>query len=374
MDKSHWIICPSIIQTIKHKISLCEVGFKPQSLDKMDLFYGSLLSLVVIFVSLVLHLLFYKRNQTSGKTLLPPGKTGWPFFGETMEFLSTGWNGHPEKFIFDRVARYSSNVFKTSLLGYKAAIIIGPAGNKFLFSNEYKLVRMWVPDYVNKLFPSKSSATDEAMKMRKAFPLFLKPEALTRYVRVMDDTTGKHFSSSWENKKIVVVYPLIKQFAFLIASQLFISVENPDHIARFAAPFDDLVSGIFSIPIDFPGTQFSKAVKGSKHIRKELIDIIKQRKIDLEDGKASPNQDVLSHMIVTNGDGEDAMTDSDIANKLIALLLGGHDTIASTCTSIVRYLAELPHIYDGVYKGIYLIIPFYINRIKILDVYTMLPK
>ncbi|KAK1413655.1 hypothetical protein QVD17_35431 [Tagetes erecta] len=314
----------------------------------MMLLYGSLLSLLVIIVTFGIHFLFYKSYRTDD--LEPPGKTGWPFLGETLEFLSTGWNGHPEKFVFDRITRYSSNIFKTSLLGYKTAVFCCPAGNKFVFSNEYKLVRMWVPDYVNKLFPSKSSASDEATKMRKAFPYFLKPEALQRYIGVMDDITRKHFSTDWENHEVVEVYPLIKRFAFVIASKLFISIDNPDHIARFAKPFDALVSGIFSIPIDIPGTQFNKAVKGAKRIRKELIEIIKQRKIDLEVGKADPKQDVLSHMIVTNGDDENAMTDSDIANKLIALLLGGHDTIASTCTSIVRYLAELPHVYEGVYK------------------------
>ncbi|KAL8223082.1 hypothetical protein R6Q57_020481 [Mikania cordata] len=311
----------------------------------MTLLYFSLLSLLIIFVTLAIHFLFYKNYQTNG--LQPPGKTGWLFLGETLEFLSTGWNGHPEKFIFDRIDRYSSNIFKTSLLGHKTAVFCGPTSNKFLFSNEYKLVRMWVPDYVNKLFPSKSSASDEAMKMRKSFPDFLKPEALQRYIGVMDDVTQKHFSAEWENHEVVAVYPLIKRFAFVIACKLFISVDNPHHIARFAHPFDALVSGIFSIPIDIPGMQFNKAVKGAKLIRKELVDVIKQRKIDLEEGKADPKQDVLSHMIVTNGDD---MTDSDIANKLIALLLGGHDTIASTCTSIVRYLAELPHIYEGVYK------------------------
>ena len=189
----------------------------------MDLLYGSLLSIFVIFVSLALHFLFYKKKPTG---VQPPGGRGWPFMGETLEFLSTGWNGHPEKFIFDRMAKYSSNIFMTSLLGYKTAVFCSPAGNKFLFSNEYKLVRMWVPEYVNKLFPSKSSASDEALKMRKAFPYFLKPEALQRYIGLMDDTTGKHFTSEWENQEIVVVYPLIKKFNFFIASdQLFVSAK-----------------------------------------------------------------------------------------------------------------------------------------------------
>lgn len=79
--------------------------------------------------------------------------------------------------------------------------------------------------------------------------------------------------------------------------------------------------------------------------------IIKQRKIDLGEGKASTTQDILSHMLtVTDEDGKH-MVELDIADKILGLLIGGHDTASAACTFIVKYLAELPHIYDGVYKG-----------------------
>jgi hypothetical protein len=82
----------------------------------MEHFYLSLL-LFVSFVSLSLFTLFYKHRAHFTGPNLPPGKTGYPMIGESLEFLSTGWKGHPEKFIFDRMARFSSEIFKTSLLG-----------------------------------------------------------------------------------------------------------------------------------------------------------------------------------------------------------------------------------------------------------------
>jgi cytochrome P450 len=45
------------------------------------------------------------------------------------------------------------------------------------------------------------------------------------------------------------------------------------------------------------------------------------------------------------------MNELDIADKIIGLLIGGHDTASAACTFIVKYLAELPHIYEEVYKG-----------------------
>ncbi|TMW95491.1 hypothetical protein EJD97_008754 [Solanum chilense] len=311
----------------------------------MELLY---VCLVCVFVFLVSLLLLYNKKSGEG---LPPGKTGWPVFGESLEFLSTGWKGHPEKFIFDRVAKYSSSVFKTHLLGEEAAVFCGASGNKFLFSNENKLVQAWWPNSVNKVFPSstQTSSKEEAIKMRKMLPNFFKPEALQRYVGIMDHITQRHFASGWENKEQVVVFPLTKRYTFWLACRLFLSVEDPKHVAKFADPFDVLASGLISIPIDLPGTPFNRAIKASNFIRKELVRIIKQRKIDLGEGKASSTQDILSHMLLTCDENGKFLGDLDIADKILGLLIGGHDTASSACSFIVKYLAELPHIYQRVY-------------------------
>ncbi|KAM7477442.1 hypothetical protein LguiA_025655 [Lonicera macranthoides] len=318
----------------------------------MEFFYISLLTLFVLLVSISFKF-FYKSESGTGAKL-PPGKTGWPVVGESLEFLSTGWKGHPEKFIFDRMSKYSPQVFRTSLLGEKAAVFCGAAGNKFLFSNENKLVQAWWPASVDKVFPSSnqnhSSSKEEAIKMRRMLPNFFKPEALRGYIGIMDQITQRHFASGWDNKDEVVVFPLAKRFTFWLACRLFLSIEDPNHVEKFADPFDLLASGLISIPIDLPGTPFRRAINASNHIRKELTLIIKQRKIDLAEGKATPTQDILSHMLLATDEDGKFMTELDIADKILGLLIGGHDTASSACTFIVKYLAELPEVYDKVYN------------------------
>ncbi|OMO49648.1 Cytochrome P450 [Corchorus olitorius] len=250
------------------------------------------------------------------------------------------------------MAKYSPQIFKTSIFGQPMAVICGAAGNKFLFSNETKLVTSWWPDSVNKIFPSstQTSSKEESLKMRKMLPTFLKPEALQRYIGMMDLIAQRHFENSWEGKEEITVFPLAKGYTFWVACKVFLSMEDPTQVSKFSQPFNDLASGIISIPINLPGTPFRRGIKAAETVRKELIGIIKQRKIDLEEGKVAPNQDILSHMLLATDENGQFLNELNIADRILGLLIGGHDTASASITFIVKYLAELPHIYNEVYN------------------------
>ncbi|XP_017604670.1 beta-amyrin 28-monooxygenase-like [Gossypium arboreum] len=297
-------------------------------------------------------LIFYKKSNYASNPNLPPGRMGLPYIGESIEYLLTGRRGHPEKFLKDRMAKYSSQVFKTSIFGEPMAVVCGAVGNKFLFSNENKLVTSWWPDSVNKIFPSstQTSSKEESIKMRKMLPNFLKPEALQRYIGMMDMIAQRHFEASWEGKQEITVFPLAKRYTFWVACKVFLSIEDPVHVSKFADPFNALAAGIIAVPIDLPGTPFRRAINAAETIRKELMAIIKQRKMDLAENKATPNQDILSHMLLATDEKGQFLNELNIADRILGLLIGGHDTASATITFIVKYLAELPNNYSEVYK------------------------
>ncbi|CAN1142028.1 Beta-amyrin 28-monooxygenase [Linum perenne] len=176
----------------------------------------------------------------------------------------------------------------------------------------------------------------------------MKPEALRRYVGIMDEVACRHFESRWENEQVVNVLALSKEFTFWVACRLFIGLDDPERIEQFVIPFNEVGSGVFSMPLDLPGTAFRRGVMASKFIREEyLMGIIKKRKAEMH---ADHHNDILSYMLTARDDSGKCMSEIDIADKILGLLIGGHDTSSSTSTFIVKFLADLPHVYDRVYQ------------------------
>ncbi|KAI7732021.1 hypothetical protein M8C21_013512 [Ambrosia artemisiifolia] len=313
----------------------------------MNIFYASVVSLLFVVVSFTLHLVFYKSKPANGK--LPPGSKGWLVIGETLEFVTTSWNGHAEKFIFDRMAKFSPHVFRTSLILEDVAVFCGSAGNKFLFSNEEKLVRAWRVPSLDKIFNANQIPRKEYIKYRKVLSNFFMPEAIHRYVPIMDMVTQKHFETGWEGKNQIITCELTSNLTLWLACKILVSLDEPQRIKDLSVPFKNITRAMFSAPINLPGTLFRRGINAAEFIRKELIAMIKQRKNDLANSKSSPTQDMLSQMLlVTDEDGEN-MTETNIAVKLMGFLVASHVNMISTCAFIVKYLAELPEVYEGVY-------------------------
>lgn len=328
----------------------CQYHQKPP----MEVFLPYVLPLVVLLLtSFSIISLFFKKKLANPK--LPPGKTGWPIVGETLEYIALGKRGEHDKFISKRTQKYSSDVFRTSLFGENMVVFCGAAGNKFLFSNENRIVTSWWPNSVKKVLlspsnPKETSSGSEAKKMRGFLPEFLKAEALQKYVPTMDRMAQSHFEKYWDNNTEVKVFGLSKKYTFALACKLFLSVEDPDHVSKLAYPFSLLNSGLISVPIDFPGTAFNHAKKSGQTIREELIAVIRKRKMQLLEKRESTERDLLTCMLLSvDGDGR-FMNEMEIAEKIVGLLLASHDTTSTSISFVVNFLAEYGHIYDEVHK------------------------
>ena len=160
-----------------------------------------LLGIISLIILFLIRLIFSHKseNPTRNESKLPPGRTGWPIIGETLTFIT-----NPEKFVQERMKKYSPEIFKTSVAGGKMAVLCGPAGNKFLFSNETnKSVTPWWPKSISQhlMFPNtdlwKSSTPDDNS--------FLKVESMQKYVSFMDSMAKDHVQTRWAPHKEVEV-------------------------------------------------------------------------------------------------------------------------------------------------------------------------
>eukprot|EP00258_Populus_trichocarpa_P014133 XP_002325975.2 beta-amyrin 28-oxidase [Populus trichocarpa] len=316
----------------------------------MDLLFPCFLHLSILCISLSLIVLLHKRKFWNSK--FPPGKTGWPIIGETWDFMMAARCGTPEKFINDRVGKFSPEVFQTSLLGHNMAVFCGSGGNKFLYSSENKCVTGWLPHPIMKVLFSPEHASnsykEDSAKLRKFLPEFLKPEPLQHYIPVMDSMAKDHLKADWFPYKQVKVFPLSKTYTFSLACRLFMNIKDPEQVSRLQNHFNLVTKGILSLPLNFPGTAYNRAIKGGNMIREEILGLMKERRELISESKEPEFIDLLTRMLLVTD--ENAMGDMEIADRVVGLLFGSHDTTSASISMAMYYLAGNPHVYTKVLK------------------------
>ncbi|KAK2969226.1 hypothetical protein RJ640_003460, partial [Escallonia rubra] len=280
----------------------------------MEFLSFPLLLCFVSFTSLLLYTLVKKnKSKTTNqeRPILPPGRTGWPVIGETLDYFSKFQNGVSEKFVVERSNKYSSKVFKTSLIGQPMAFLCGPEGNKFLFSNEKKLVRVWYPISLQKIFPEKDVPH---------FPQGGRPAEIRRNNGHADETAlGNGLESRRSERN-----PMVKKYILTLACRLIIGIDDPKKVEELATLIERVEAGIFSVPVNLPGTALNHAMKAAKEIIKDVLNIIKQRKTDILDKDSASMQDILSLVFLTADENGSFLNESDIAGSILGLLVGGY--------------------------------------------------
>ncbi|KAF8398593.1 hypothetical protein HHK36_017524 [Tetracentron sinense] len=293
--------------------------------------------------------LYYLRRKRCETAKLPPGSFGWPIIGETFAVFAANRNGTPNSFIEERTQRYDNRIFKTSLLGDPVAIFCGATGNKFLFSNENKLVTSWWPRSLQKLLRAciLTSVGDEAKRLRRLLMTSLNTEALQRYVGTMDSVTQLHMHKEWDGKERVEIYPLAKKYTFELACRLFVSVQDREQMSKLSRHFNIMLDGVVAIPLNIPGTRYYLAARSAGAIREELRLIIEGRRRLVD---KAVTQDILSYLLMATDENGRFMTEEEIVNNILVLLFAGQNTSSCALTMLMKYLAEFPDVYDKVLK------------------------
>ncbi|XP_059669281.1 beta-amyrin 28-monooxygenase-like [Cornus florida] len=106
--------------------------------------------------------------------------------------------------------------------------------------------------------------------------------------------------------------------------------------------------GLHSFPINSPGTVFYGSKKATDTMRKEVQQLIKEKKDAMSIGIQS--YDIMSHMILSSNPVAGRFKlEKEIASFLSALVVSGFTTPATTLAIIMKYLAERPDIYDKIH-------------------------
>ncbi|XP_027070426.1 beta-amyrin 6-beta-monooxygenase-like [Coffea arabica] len=312
----------------------------------MEAFYLYFLSLLVVFISISVPFLCHRSK--SKKCKLPPGSSGFPLVGETLHFLMSG----PEKFIHQRMEKYSDQVFATSLMGQNLAVICGAAGNKFLLCTANDFVSPWLPDsllmFLNWVDSPGKSRKDLFSKIRGFHQaVIMRPEALKQYIPIMDSLTRQHLQTDWDPFHVVKVHPASQKITLILACKLLLGLE-PDQAQRFSDSFTVSLQAFYSLPINLPGTAYNRALKEVDKLKQEFLKIILERKKMVLENREKAGSDVLSRTLLD--ENAHLLSDLEFAVYLVSLMIPTYESGSASITFVLKHLAELPHIYDMVYK------------------------
>ncbi|KAH9306138.1 hypothetical protein KI387_010542, partial [Taxus chinensis] len=305
---------------------------------------------VILSLILAIILLLLFRFQLRSSAKLPPGNLGFPLIGETIQFLRALRSETPQTFFDERVKKFG-NVFKTSLMGDRAVVLCGPAGNRLLLSNENKLVQMIAPESFKNLIGQNSIVAkrgEEHRNLRAALTRFLNPLALQSYTGKMSSEIQRHLNEKWKTKDEVKALPLIKSLLFSIASSLFFDINDEQEQERLHRLLETILVGTMSLPLDLPGTRFRKAVKARSKLDEILSSVIKRRRKDMHLGIASSNQDLLSVFLTFKDESGNPLTDNDILDNFSAMLNASFDSTVSPIASMLHLLSRNPDCYEKI--------------------------
>ncbi|KAM3279854.1 hypothetical protein ACQJBY_046931 [Aegilops geniculata] len=282
-----------------------------------------------------------------------PGNMGWPVVGETFAFIAAFSNpAGILSFMRERQARYGK-VFKTYVLGRTTVFMTGREAAKILLSGKDGVVSLNL-FYTGKqvLGPTSLLTTngDEHRRLRRLIAQPLSVDALRKHFAFIDGLAVQ-ILGSWAGRGRVLVLDEASQFTLKVIANMLVSLEpeGPEQ-EEFRANFKAISSSFASLPLKLPGTAFHRGLGGRNRMYAMLDAVIARRRA----GEVC--EDFLQTLLMKHARGqqgggaapdpaeEEKLTDAQLKDNILTLLVAGHDTTTAGLTWLVKFLGENPDV------------------------------
>ncbi|XP_042497334.1 abscisic acid 8'-hydroxylase 3 [Macadamia integrifolia] len=305
---------------------------------------------IAIIVWLVVTMMFMRRtswchHHQNSTLAIPPGSLGFPLIGETLDFLAASrGNRGLYDFVHSRRLRYGS-CFKTNIYGrthiflssIKSAKTVLMSNDEVSFSKRY--IRS-IAELVGKESLLCASPQGHHKLLRGRLSALFTTDVVSLFVERFDHlvlTTLSH----WERRETVVVLHEALSITFKAMCRMLMSMEDPGELETLQKDVTQVCEAMVAIPLKLPYTRFYKGVKARKRIMETLRKMIEQRRKGLEQ-----HEDFMKALLVgeeSSSSSDNAsvpLTDIQIQDNILTMIIAGQDTTASAMTWMVKYLDE----------------------------------
>nr|UXF47985.1 cytochrome P450 CYP707-1a [Daphne genkwa] len=296
--------------------------------------FSVLLPLLLTAALLLLpRLLHNRRHPTAGA---PPGSCGPPLIGETIQFLAAA-NSTSGFYDFVRIRRLRHGKwFKTSVFGETHVFLSSTESARAILTNgSGKFTKKYIKS-IAALVGDRSllCASPQHHRLLRARLLsFFSSNSLASFIKHFDHLIITTLNS-WQDGTVVLLDEALK-ITLRAMCKMLLSLEEGDEIVQLEGAVAQICEAMLAFPLNLPTTRFCKGLQARQRITGTLDKVISDRRR----GIGAKQEDFLHHLMACHA-GLNRLTDAEIKDNILTMIIAGQDTTASAITWMVKYLSE----------------------------------
>ncbi|CAO2836198.1 unnamed protein product [Amaranthus hypochondriacus] len=301
--------------------------------------------LLLIFSYLIKSLLLIINNSENRESRIkyPPGSRGiLPYIGESLQFIAAIYTKQGfYSFVQARHLRYGK-CFKTHILGETNVFVSDTKSAKEILSNDLgKFTKKYMRS-IGEVIGSQSllCASHQNHNLLRSHLLDLfTSNSISQFTTQFDELVVNTLST-WERREHVFILHESLKMTLKAMCKMLLSLEaKNEELCLLQKDVAYVCQAMLAFPWKFPWTNFSKGLKARKRIMEMLAKIIKERKDkeSIQDPSIYDHKDVLQYLLSTDSN---ILTDAQIKDNILTMIIAGQDTTASAMTWMVKYLDE----------------------------------
>ncbi|KAI3446076.1 hypothetical protein Pfo_002741 [Paulownia fortunei] len=292
----------------------------------------------VAFIIVFLTYWIYRWRNPKCDGLLPPGSSGIPLIGESLELIIPSYSIDVQPFLKKRLQRYGP-LFRTNVAGRNVVVSADQEFNNFIFQQEEKLVVHWYLDLFAKLFKQGELRPDGLSVhkyMRNLVLSHFGVECIKQNLLSQFEELVRRTLHSWSIQDSIEVESASVAMYGEFGGKLLYSYD-PESSKELTDKFIHVAQGAMSFPLNIPGTTYYKCLKDKEKVLKSVREVVQAR-------LSSPQNiqdDLLSEMI-KDMNTVNFLTQEFITQLLFSLSFATFQTIPAMLAFALKFISENP--------------------------------
>lgn len=266
---------------------------------------------------------------------LPPRRRGLPYIGGTFAYLRD-----PLRMMREQYDDFGP-VSEMDFVGRRWTVLLGPDACGEALRNADKAFAN-APGWgalVGPFFDRGLMLLDfeEHHRHRRLLQEAFTRDRLSGYAAALGPAVAEGVAR-WQPQDGFRAYPALKELTLDLATQVFMGGPNlasPDELDRVNDAFVDCVQAATAlVRLPLPGTRWGRGHRG----RRVLEDFLGRH---VAGKRAGAGDDLFSVLCRLSAEGE-ALTDEDVVNHMVFLLMAAHDTSTITVSTMMQQLGQHP--------------------------------